>query len=144
MNSKEPKEEQEKLLSTLDKTKMVLVWRKDLKVRKGKMAAQLAHASLAVFSNRMSNKCGLTYSIEITDAMQLWLNESFKKIVVGCEDETELLSLYEQAKQANIPCVLITDAGHTEFKGIPTNTCIAIGPDYNEKIDKITSCLSLM
>jgi len=38
---------------------------------------------------------------------------------------------------------LITDNGTTEFNSVPTNTCIAIGPDYSDKIDMITKHLKL-
>ncbi len=48
---------------------------------------------------------------------------------------------------ADMDCLryaLITDAGRTEFHGEPTNTTLAIGPDYSEKIDKITGGLPLL
>ena len=58
--------------------------------------------------------------------------------------EEELLELHHKALLANIPTVLITDSGKTEFHGVPTITCIAIGPYYSEEIDKITSKLKLL
>ena len=39
---------------------------------------------------------------------------------------------------------LITDAGHTEFHGVPTRTCLAIGPAWSDEIDAITGGLQLL
>jgi PTH2 family peptidyl-tRNA hydrolase len=52
--------------------------------------------------------------------------------------------LYNKALELNIPCALIEDNGLTEFKGIKTKTCCAIGPYISEEIDKITSHLKLL
>jgi len=148
----------------MEKVKQVLVWRKDLNCRKGKLISQCSHASLAVILNmmkklkveqeqsvfkRMMNKITKffwSYNLEFEENSYLdqWLNGKFTKITVSCKDEQELLDLYNQAKDAGIPCVLITDAGLTEFNGVPTNTCIAIGPFWNEEIDKITKHLPLL
>ena len=38
---------------------------------------------------------------------------------------------------------LCVDAGRTEFHGVPTATCCAIGPDWPERIDPITGHLKL-
>jgi PTH2 family peptidyl-tRNA hydrolase len=129
-------------------TKQVIVVRKDLNMRKGKIAAQAAHASLKIFFDRMhswnftnGSKQG---SITFTDAMYDWTKGSFTKICVYVESEEELLTLYKKAQDADIPCSLITDAGNTEFHGVPTHTCIAVGPDYSDKVDEITGGLPLL
>lgn len=72
-----------------------------------------------------------------------WLEQGMAKIVVGCESEDELLQLQEQARRHNIITYLVRDAGKTEFKE-PTLTCIAIGPDEDHIIDKITADLKLL
>ena len=56
------------------------------------------------------------------------------------------LSVYETIKKErpDIPCVLITDRGLTEFNGIPTNTCIGIGPFWSKDIDVYTKHLKLL
>jgi PTH2 family peptidyl-tRNA hydrolase len=38
---------------------------------------------------------------------------------------------------------LITDRGLTEFGGVPTRTCLAVGPDYYDLIDPVTGDLEL-
>ena len=55
-----------------------------------------------------------------------------------------MLDIYQQAKDKGLPCSLIVDAGLTEFNGIPTKTCIAIGPAYSKYIDPITGHLKLL
>jgi len=141
------------------KVKQVIVWRKDLKVRKGKMAAQVAHASLGVILDMMtetrrteSEETMRGYTtmhvtikhLELNSYLDNWINGKFTKIVLGCENESELLNLYIKVKEVKIPTKLITDAGLTEFNGVPTNTCIAIGPFWAEDIDKFTKNLKLM
>jgi PTH2 family peptidyl-tRNA hydrolase len=55
-----------------------------------------------------------------------------------------LVELYTKAKQAGLICSLIVDAGLTEFGGVPTKTCCAIGPAWAEDVDKITGELKLL
>lgn len=128
--------------------KQVIVVRKDLGMRKGKIGAQSAHAAMAVILNQMSvNASGtkVTRSLELKkdDPMQMWLEGRFTKICVSVDSEAQLLDVYQQARSAGLPCALITDAGLTEFGGVPTKTCVAIGPAWPEDIDKITGELKL-
>jgi len=139
-------------------TKQVIVFRKDLlkgehSIRKGKVAAQVAHASLGALLNWASRshiptKTGYRGSIEFyfdnDSILDKWLNGIFTKICVMVDNEEELLKLYNKIKnESNIPCVLITDAGNTEFHGVPTNTCIGIGPWWSDEIDVFTKNLKL-
>lgn len=128
--------------------KQVIVMRKDLNMRKGKIAAQAAHASLGVFSKNMyiTSKNETFFAGYITfnlDAKE-WFESSFTKICVSVDSEEELIQIYENAKSNKLPCILITDNGTTEFNGIPTKTCCAIGPAKSEIIDKITGHLKLL
>lgn len=118
-------------------------------MRRGKQISQGAHSSLAVILNMMKKTIvekSINYTLDFDkdSYLDLWLNGKFTKITVSCKDEEELLELYNKSIEMNIPCVLITDAGLTEFHGVPTNTCIAIGPFYNDDIDKITKNLPLL
>ena len=143
----------------MTEVKQVIVFRYDLlkTLRKGKIAAQVAHASLGALLN-MSKRSSeteiygtdkhtyktITFNYKDGDSvLSKWLDGIFTKICVYVENEEELLSIYNQAKEANLPCALITDAGNTEFHGVPTNTCVGIGPAYSEDIDKITGNLKL-
>ena len=136
--------------------KQVLVVNKSLNMRKGKMAAQCAHASMKVFFDRKIEhfQADVPYTeynpempkilITLTDEMNEWLSGSFTKICVSVDSEQELLDVYQKALDAGIVCALITDAGLTEFNGVPTKTVVAIGPDESEKINKITGSLKLL
>ena len=123
--------------------------RKDLGMRKGKMISQGAHASMKVFFDRMRKKDKYQYMLnlpacELGEEMARWIDSIFTKITCGVKSEEELLDIYNKAKEAKLPCSLIQDAGKTEFKGVPTNTCCAIGPANEEAINKITGELSLL
>jgi len=128
--------------------KQVIVIRKDLGMRKGKMAAQASHASFAVFRNMMKRKSigggQYEYSFIAGENISYWLDNEFTKICVSVDSEEELLKVWQSAKDAGIPNSLIIDAGHTEFHGVPTRTCCAIGPDKAEKVDAITGHLKLL
>lgn len=125
--------------------KQVIVVRKDLNMRKGKLAAQVAHASMKIFFDRTADvDGGRDYRISnVTEEMEEWIEGSFTKIVVGINSEKELMDLYIEAQLVGLPHALIQDAGKTEFKE-PTYTCIAIGPAESEKIDRITGNLELL
>lgn len=139
------KEEQEKR----DKgSKQVIVMRTDLNMRKGKMIAQGAHASLKVMLDMMEQKAAhepLTLDMgDIADnGVGDWLFGKFTKICCRADSEDELRELYEKAKAAGLPCSLILDAAVTEFKE-PTYTCIAVGPAWSRDIDEVTGHLKLL
>jgi len=112
------------------------VLRKDLGMRKGKMVAQGAHASLAAILDGAS--------ILSDDRIRKWLAGPFTKVCVGVGSEEELLELHKKAKEAGMITSLIQDAGVTEFGGVPTYTAIAIGPDMREKLQPLTGHLKLL
>ena len=123
-------------------TKQVLVVRKDLNMRKGKIAAQADHASMMVFSQKAVVQAGV-FQCLVTEAMEEWFANSFAKICVQVDSEEELEAVYYKALDAGVPAALCVDSGRTEFKGVATKTVVAIGPDYIEKIDKITGEMKL-
>lgn len=123
------------------KTKQVVVMRKDLNMRKGKMCAQAAHASIAFLTNHLRD--GYSYE-DLNNAEHNWIESAFVKICVGVDSEEELLTIYHAALDAGLSSTLITDAGFTEFNGVPTLTCCGIGPDWNEKINAVTGHLKLL
>lgn len=129
--------------------KQTIVVRKDLGMKKGKIAGQVAHASLKVFSDRIKNyynagEFGWNVSLNVTEEMKQWLEGKFTKIVLSCEGgEEEIFSLEKEAKKEGVPCAVIRDAGDTVFNE-PTITCIAIGPDTNEKVEGLTKNYKLL
>ena len=111
--------------------KQVILVRDDLKLSKGKMSAQVAHAAVDCVS--MSDP----------SAIQEWRGEGMKKLVLKVKDLAELLHYENKAKRAGLVTATITDAGHTEIAP-GTITCVGIGPDDEKRIDQITGNLKLM
>lgn len=150
----------DKILVLDEGVKQVIVVRKDLKMRKGKLAAQVAHASMKVISDKLAKYVGTSDEVtgepipepgrieyllfDVSQELQEWIDGSFTKIVVGVDSEEELLALYHAAEERGILCSLVTDKGLTEFHGVPTNTCVAIGPDRVAVIDDLTNDLTLL
>lgn len=112
----------------------VLVVRTDLDMKKGKIAAQCSHASIAAFLKAQERKWGSDW--------QEWLDEGMQKIVVKVANEKELLQLFEQVKN-KFPTALITDAGHTQIAP-GSKTCIGIGPAKENELKKYTGHLKLL
>lgn len=123
--------------------KQVIVMRHDLKMRLGKQVAQGAHASLSFLTRRLQSQGRLSLE-EFSPQEKAWILGSFTKIALRCDSEDELLAIYQNAMARGIEVHLITDSGKTEFRGVPTRTCLALGPDEASKIDEITGHLKLL
>ncbi len=121
----------------MSNVKQVIVMRKDLKMRRGKEIAQGAHASMAFLAKKVL--AGEPFS----EVERAWLRGLFTKVCVRTLSEEELLAVAEAAEKAGIRVEVITDSGKTEFGGVPTKTCLALGPDFAEKIDAVTGHLEL-
>lgn len=140
--------------------KQIIVIRTDLrntqghKIRTGKLIAQGAHASMKAILNLGSiirthpQEQDYALHIDVTPefhpALYEWLEGRFTKICVGIDSEEELIDIYFKAKEAGLICSLIQDAGLTEFDGVLTYTCCAIGPAYPEQLQPITGDLKLL
>jgi PTH2 family peptidyl-tRNA hydrolase len=145
------KKKENKKINTMRNIRQTIIVRKDLNMRKGKIGSQSAHASMLSLLNMMNkeyikDKHGNEYIRLVAEYgangyLGEWLENSFTKICLGCDSEEELLELFKKADEAGLNPVLVTDNGVTEFNGVKTNTCIAIGPAPKEEIDKITSHL---
>lgn len=111
--------------------KQVIVVRNDLKMPKGKLAAQVAHGSVeAVFNS----------NDKIVNA---WKNQGMKKSVLKVESIDELNNILIAAKNEGLKVGLINDAGRTCLPA-GTTTVLGIGPDTEEKIDRVTAHLKLL
>lgn len=123
--------------------KQVIILRKDLNMRKGKMVAQGCHASSKVCVQLYDSKTNYE-GYPDGSVFWEWWHGAQTKICVSVDSEDQLVQLYKEAEAQGLPCSIITDAGHTEFNGVPTKTAVAIGPDYPEKIDPLTKHLKLL
>lgn len=130
--------------------KQVILIRKDLAMPAGKLGAQVAHASLACILQMgkwdedewgdRRFKIGLPYT-EQCNAVHDWMTRSFPKITLEVKNEAQLKRYYDEAVAAGLPASWIVDAGRTIFDGVPTPTCVGIGPASREQIDAITKRL---
>ena len=126
--------------------KQIIVMRADLNMRKGKMIAQGAHASMGAVLPYLTEVTDPFDTLRITHRRKItdWLDGPFKKICVRVDSEEDLLAVHGRAVEVGLIACLITDSGLTEFHGVPTNTCCAIGPDTDETLESITGDLKLL
>ena len=111
--------------------KVAILVRQDLKMPKGKLAVQVAHACVEAVLTSKKEK------------VESWRKSGAKKIVLKVKGVNDLRYYMKKAKIKGINSALIKDAAKTFFKR-PTITCLAIGPDEDEKIDKITGKLKIL
>ena len=113
--------------------KQVIVIRTDLKMQRGKLAAQSSHASVEALEKT---------KIKFPEWVEEWRETGMQKVVLKVSSEKELLELFESVKK-EIPTALIRDAGRTQIPS-GSKTCIGIGPAPEELIDKYTKELKLL
>jgi peptidyl-tRNA hydrolase, PTH2 family len=117
--------------------KQIIIIRKDLNMRKGKMCAQASHAAMGFISRQYPSE------VEYSLVEMKWFESGTAKIVCQVENLEELQKIVEQAKNAKIKTYVVTDSGLTEFGGTLTVTAAALGPDTSQKLDPITQHLKL-
>ena len=83
-------------------------------------------------------------NVELTKPEADWLQNSFTKVVVGCDSQEELEILVENAKAEDVEVHVCIDNGATEFHGVKTMTCAAFGPEEEEILNKVTGHLKLL
>ena len=111
--------------------KQVILARDDLRLPKGKLAAQCSHASVDAVIKSGGKM------------VELWKKEGGKKVVLKVADEKELFKYMSMLENEGIKVALIRDAGLTVVEP-GTVTCLGVGPDNEEKIDKITGKLKMV
>jgi PTH2 family peptidyl-tRNA hydrolase len=110
--------------------KQAIVARADLGMGEGKLAAQVAHASLQA------------YEAGDAGAAREWKGSGQKKVVLQADSEAELFELAERAETKGLPHALVRDAGHTQLDP-GTATALAVGPAADDRVDAVTGELSL-
>jgi peptidyl-tRNA hydrolase, PTH2 family len=111
--------------------KQVILVRTDLKMPKGKLAVQVAHASVDAVLGSSDEK------------VKAWKREGMKKVVLKVANKKELMDYIKKARNLKIKTALITDAGKTFFDTHAT-TCCALGPELENKINVITGNLKMV
>lgn len=139
------------------KAKQMIVVRRDLKMRKGKIAAQAGHACVEAVLMALAREHRLdevTLSpdqswVYLADEgttptpLSEWFDAGVAKVCVYVDSEEELLDLAQRGRDLGFLVALIRDAGFTEFHGEPTYTCLAFEPLRGEQIDPLTGDLPL-
>ena len=110
--------------------KQAIVARRDLGMGEGKLAAQVAHASLSAYEDTGRR------------ARTEWKGSGQKKVVLGADSESQLFELADKADTQGVPYAVVRDAGHTELKP-GTVTALAVGPGSESLIDRVTGELPL-
>jgi len=110
--------------------KQAIVARTDLNMGDGKLAAQVAHASLMAYED--TNR---------RDQSE-WKGEGQKKVVLRADGESQLFELADVAEREGIAHAIVRDAGHTELEP-GTVSALAVGPAREDLIDRVTGDLSL-
>ena len=129
----------------------------------GKMIAQGSHASMAFMSSYLADRImdvkhhatlaasnpenvldQVAFNIKFSEAERHWLTNSFAKVCLQVKTEEELDAVHDLAVAAGMKVHRIIDNGRTEFNGVPTKTCIAIGPDWVDMFEGITDDLRML
>ena len=110
--------------------KQAIVARADLGMGEGKLAAQVAHASLQAYEDAGAA------------ARREWKGSGQKKVVLRADSESQLFELAERADLEGLPHALVRDAGHTQLEP-GTTTALAVGPAAEDRVDAVTGELSL-
>ena len=113
--------------------KQILIVRNDLKMGKGKIAAQCSHASLAAYEKALKKE---------PEWVEAWKEHGQAKIVVKVDSKEELLIWFEKLKNL-FPCALIKDAGRTQIASGEA-TCVGVGPAPENELNKFTKDLKLL
>lgn len=136
-------------------TKMMIVMRRDLKMRKGKIAAQAGHACIDAVLQALIKEERMNDLETSADGMMLkttdkptsplveWFNNGCTKVCVYVDSEEALLEIAEKAEKRGIIAAVITDWGLTEFHGEHTKTCLALEPLPASIADELTGELPL-
>lgn len=123
----------EDLAEQFDDFKMVLVVRNDLRMGKGKVAAQCSHATLGLYKKVF---------FRAPKALQRWEMCSQVKVVTRVESEEEMFYLQTRAKTMKLPCHITVDAGRTQIAPNSKTVLAILGPA--SLVDEITGSLKLL
>ncbi|XP_061596149.1 peptidyl-tRNA hydrolase 2, mitochondrial [Cololabis saira] len=113
--------------------KMILVVRNDLKMGKGKVAAQCSHAAVSAYKQVQRRN---------PDLLKQWEYCGQPKVVVKAPDEDTLIELLSHAKEVGLTVSLIQDAGRTQIAP-GSRTVLGIGPGPADLVDSVTGDLKL-
>ncbi len=115
--------------------KQVIAVRTDLKMSPGKLAVQVAHASVEAVLECIENRAWREW-------LYRWREQGMKKVVVKGGGEGDLIQIYAKCREEGLPCSMVRDAGRTELEP-GTLTAVGVGPAPSSLVDKVTGHLGL-
>lgn len=123
-----------KVVSSSEEYKIVVLVRMDLDMGKGKIAAQVGHASvdLALRAQKMDKK-----------SFDAWMSNGQKKVVLKVANKDEMIRYMNEARSCGLYTCAITDAGRTQIEP-GSMTVVGIGPAPDSEIDKVTGTLKML
>ena len=125
--------------------KQLIIVRRDLSMKKGKIAAQACHASMgALLSMATKMEQELVINFDTYPIARKWLYGDFAKVVLSVNSEEELRECYKIAQDNDLSCSFIVDNGTTVFNNVKTPTCVGIGPASSSQLDTLFGHLKLL
>lgn len=122
------------VFSPKEEYKLVVLVRNDVKMGKGKIAAQVGHAAV---------ECALYAEKKDKKGFDAWYGCGQAKVVLKVDSLDELKEYMQIARSNGLHTALITDAGRTQIEP-GTVTCMGIGPAPVSEIDKVTGDLKML
>ncbi len=122
--------------------KQIIAVRTDLNMGRGKIAGQVAHASME-FLRETITELDHRHGVELSMTEREWLFGDRTKIVVQGGSEASLLALQEAAAARGLQAHVIRDLGKTEIEP-NTVTALAIGPAHDYDLVELTGHLRLL
>ncbi|KAH3685204.1 hypothetical protein WICPIJ_003798 [Wickerhamomyces pijperi] len=119
-------------------TRLALVIRTDLKMTKGKVAAQCSHATLGAY-RLMSMENSESENLPL---LRRWERHGQAKITLQCKSKDDLDLLFAKAISLNVNAYMVRDAGRTQIEP-GSITVLALGPAPKPVLDQITGDLKL-
>lgn len=127
----------------MKEVKQVIVVRKDLKLRKSELAAQVATASMGFLLDNNESERNDVINVKLSNEEALWLNGSFEKSIMGVDSEEDLKELMLKAEFEGIGVYPVRNLNNNDDI-LGALTCIALGPDNSEVINQVTKNLRLL
>ena len=112
--------------------KMAIMVRNDIKMSKGKVLAQVGHAMVEATVKAYTG----------TILFHRWQADGEKIVVLKVPNEKTLDTIINIANRKDVHNGIVVDAGLTEVSP-GTKTVGFVGPDYEDKIDKLVGQLKL-
>jgi len=113
--------------------RMVFFVRRDLKMQKGKIASQCAHASIGLYKKLLKNKNNL---------LDHWEQSGSKKIILKVDNESTFGDILVYCEKHNILNHTIVDAGKTQIEANSKTVLVII--EESKKLNNLTRNYKLM